>query len=188
MESSRELVDALLGAGDELRILITSREGLGIDGERPFAVRSLPVPVQESGCNLQAVEASAAVQLFVDRARIVDPDFTLTQLNASAVADVCRRLDGIPLAIELAAARVKVLSVKEILSKLDDRFRLLTEGKKALPRHQTLWSVFEWSYDHLTADERGCSACCRCLPAVGRWQQPRRSPVRRRMNLRCWSC
>jgi non-specific serine/threonine protein kinase len=155
LESSSELVDALLGAGDVLRILITSREGLGIDGERLFAVRSLPVPVPESGgCNLQAVEASAAVQLFVDRARIVDPDFTLTLLNASAVADVCRRLDGIPLAIELAAARVKVLSVKEILSKLDDRFRLLTGGKKAFPRHQTLWSVFEWSYDHLTADEQ----------------------------------
>ena len=75
-------------------------------------------------------------------------------MNASVVADVCRRLDGIPLAIELAAARVKVLSVEEILSKLDDRFRLLTGGKKALPRHQTLWSVFEWSYDHLTADEQ----------------------------------
>ena len=154
LESSGQLVDALLNGGDQLRILITSREGLGIDGERQFAVRSLPVPVQESGCNLQAVEASAAVQLFVDRARVVDPAFTLTELNASAVADVCRRLDGIPLAIELAAARVKVLSVEEILSKLDDRFRLLTGGKKALPRHQTLWSVFEWSYDHLTADER----------------------------------
>ena len=67
---------------------------------------------------------------------------------------LCRRLDGIPLAIELAAARVKMLSVEEILTKLDDRFRLLTGGKKALPRHQTLWSVFEWSYDHLTPDEQ----------------------------------
>jgi non-specific serine/threonine protein kinase len=154
LESSTELVDALLGAADELRILITSREGLGIDGERPFAVRSLPVPAPESAGDLQAVEASAAVRLFVDRARIVDPRFTLTQRNAAAVADICRRLDGIPLAIELAAARVKVLSVEEILSKLDDRFRLLTGGKKALPRHQTLRSVFEWSYDHLTAQEQ----------------------------------
>ena len=75
LQSTRELVEALLGAGDELRILITSREGLGIDGERPFAVRSLPVPAPESAGDLQAVEASAAVRLFVDRARIVDPRF-----------------------------------------------------------------------------------------------------------------
>ncbi len=154
LQPTRELVEALLGAGDELRILITSREGLGIDGERPVAVGSLPVPAPESVGDLQAVEASGAVRLFVDRARIVDPRFTLTLRNAAVVADVCRRLDGIPLAIELAAARVKVLSIEEIRSRLDDRFRLLTGGKKALPRHQTLWSVFDWSYDHLTADEQ----------------------------------
>jgi non-specific serine/threonine protein kinase len=154
LDSTREVVDALLGAGNELRILITSREGLGLDGERAFPVRSLPVPEPESAGDLQAVEASAAVRLFVDRARIVDPDFALTMENAAGVADICRRLDGIPLAIELAAARVKVLSVEEIRAKLDDRFRLLTGGKKALPRHQTLWSVFEWSYDHLTPDEQ----------------------------------
>jgi len=154
LDPARELVDALLGAGTELRILVTSREGLGIDGERAVPVRSLPVPGPESAGDLQAVEASAAVRLFVDRARIVDPDFALTMENAAGVADICRRLDGIPLAIELAAPRVKVLSVEEIRAKLDDRFRLLTGGKRALPRHQTLWSVFEWSYDHLTSDEQ----------------------------------
>ena len=154
LESTTALVDALLGAVNELRIVITSREGLGIDGERPIAVRSLPVPGLELAGDLQAVGASAAVRLFVDRARIVDPNFALTTENAPVVAEICRRLDGIPLAIELAAPRVRVLSVDEIRSKLDDRFRLLTGGKKALPRHQTLWSVFEWSYDHLTLEER----------------------------------
>ena len=154
LESSRALAEALLRAGHELGILVTSREGLGIDGERPFAVRSLSVPAPELVGDLQAVEASEAVRLFVDRARIGDPVFALTPRNAVVVADICRRLDGIPLAIELAATRVKMLSVEEIRSKLDDRFRLLTGGKRALPRHQTLRSVFEWSYDHLTADER----------------------------------
>jgi non-specific serine/threonine protein kinase len=154
LDSTRELVDALLGAGNELRILITSREGLGIDGERAFPVPSLPVPMPESADDLQAVEASAAVRLFVDRARIVDPSFALTMENAAGVADICRRLDGIPLAIELAAPRVKLLSVEDIRVKLDDRFRLLTGGRNALPRHQTLWSVFEWSYDHLAPDEQ----------------------------------
>ena len=153
LQPTRELVEALLGAGDGLRVLITSREGLGIDGERHFAVGSLTVPA-ESVAELQVIEAAGAVRLFVDRAQVADSHFALTEQNAAVVADVCRRLDGIPLAIELAAARVKMLSLEEIRSKLDDRFRLLTGGKKALPRHQTLWSVFEWSYEHLTADEQ----------------------------------
>ena len=154
LQSTSELAEALLAAGNELQILVTSREGLGIDGERPLTVGSLPLPAPESVGDLRAVEASAAVELFVDRARIVDTRFALTVRNAGLVADVCRRLDGIPLAIELAAARVKMLSLEEIRSRLDDRFRLLTGGKKALPRHQTLWSVFEWSYDHLEPEEQ----------------------------------
>jgi non-specific serine/threonine protein kinase len=154
LQSTSELVEALLGAWNELQILVTSREGLGIDGERPVVVGSLPLPAPESAGDLRAVEASAAVELFVDRARIVEPAFALTLRNAGVVADVCRRLDGIPLAIELAAARVKMLAIEEIRSKLDDRFRLLTGGKKALPRHQTLWSVFEWSYEHLAPEEQ----------------------------------
>ena len=104
--------------------------------------------------NLDAVKSSEAVRLFVDRAQIVDCEFVLDAQSAPPVVEICRRLDGIPLAIELAAARVKMLSVEEIRSRLDDRFRLLTGGHKALPRHQTLRAAFQWSYDLLTANEQ----------------------------------
>src|SRR5262249_27701148 len=86
------------------------------------------------------------------RARFALPEFTIDEKTAPAISEICRRLDGIPLAIELAAARIKVLSLSEIAAKLDDRFRLLTGGNKALPRHQTLRSTIQWSYDHLTPD------------------------------------
>ncbi len=149
------LSERLLTSAPELRLLVTSREGLGVTGERPYSVRSLPVPAPEQERDFHAVEASDAVQLFVDRARVVAPDFRLTEKTAPAVAEICRRLDGIPLAIELAAARVKVLSVDQIRAKLDDRFRLLTGGSKtALPRHQTLRATIQWSYDHLVPEEQ----------------------------------
>jgi len=149
------LADALLGAGDDLRILATSREGLGIEGERLFALRSLGLPAPDAGRDLTAVEGSEAVKLFIDRARLVLPDFALTTENAAAIAEICRRLDGIPLALELAAARVKILSVDQIIARLDDRFRLLTGGSRtALPRHQTLQAAIQWSYDQLSPDEQ----------------------------------
>ncbi len=149
------LSERLLTSAPELKLLVTSREGLGVKGERPYSVRSLPVPAPELERDLHAVEASDAVRLFVDRARIVAPDFRLTEKTAPAVAEICRRLDGIPLAIELAAARAKVLSVEQIRAKLDDRFRLLTGGSKtALPRHQTLRATIQWSYDHLVPEEQ----------------------------------
>ena len=100
------------------------------------------------------MKSSEAVRLFVDRAQIADGEFVLDAQSAPPVVEICRRLDGIPLAIELAAARVKMLSVEEIRSRLDDRFRLLTGGNKALPRHQTLRAAFQWSYDLLTAEEQ----------------------------------
>ena len=109
-----ELVDDLLGAGSELRILATSREGLGVAGERLFVGAVSAVAAAGRARDAATVAASQAVQLFMDRARRVAPDFTLTDANAATVADICRRLDGIPLAIELAAARVKVLSVDQI--------------------------------------------------------------------------
>ena len=90
----------------------------------------------------------------MDRAHRIAPDFALTDDNADAIADICRRLDGIPLALELAAARVKLLSVEQIRGQLDDRFRLLTGGKTALPRQQTLQAAIQWSYDQLAADEQ----------------------------------
>ena len=119
-----------------------------------FALRSLAVP-SGTKLNLDAVKSSEAVRLFVDRAQIVDGAFVLDAQSAPPVLEICRRLDaGIPLAIELAAARVKILSVEEIRSRLDDRFRLMTGGNKALPRHQTLRAAFQWSYDLLTAEEQ----------------------------------
>jgi predicted ATPase len=155
LAASTELAEALLAAAPNLRLLATSREGLGLDGERLFAVRSLGVPRREDWHDARALEASEAIHLFVDRARAVEGRFALDGKNGPIVAEICRRLDGIPLAIELAASRVKVLSVDQIRSKLDDRFRLLTGGSKtALPRHQTLRATVQWSYDQLADEER----------------------------------
>ena len=146
--------DELLAASDDLRVLVTSREALGIEGERLLNVGPLGAPAAGERA-LPALAASDAVALFVDRARQVVRDFSLDESNADAVADICRRLDGIPLAIELAAARVKVLSVEQIRSRIDDRFRLLTGGSKsALPRHQTLQATIGLSYDSLAPQER----------------------------------
>jgi tetratricopeptide (TPR) repeat protein len=97
---------------------------------------------------------SEAVSLFVDHARLVLPDFEITEANAAAIAEICRRLDGIALALELAAARVRVLSLEDIRARLDDRFRLLTGGSRAMPRHQTLQATMQWSHDHLTSAEQ----------------------------------
>jgi predicted ATPase len=146
--------DDLLEAGAEPRVMATSREALGIQGERLLNVGPLGAPAAGVR-DLTAVASSDAVGLFVDRARQVVRDFALDEHNADAVADICRRLDGIPLALELAAARVKVLSVDQIRGRLDDRFRLLTGGSKsALPRHQTLQATIAWSYDTLTREEQ----------------------------------
>jgi predicted ATPase len=150
-----DVADGLLESSDELRILVTSREGLGLDGERLVPIRPLAVPPAGSTGDLAAVAAADAVRLFVDRAQRVAREFALTPDNAEAVAEICRRLDGIPLAIELAAARVKLLSLDQIRRRLDDRFRLLTGGARtALPRHQTLLATLQWSYDHLPPEEQ----------------------------------
>jgi predicted ATPase len=153
LDACASLVDALLNTVGDIRVLATSRERLGIDGERLIALGSLAVP-SKACFDLDAVKGSEAVSLFVDRAQIVDSEFVLDTHSAPPVVEICGRLDGIPLAIELAAARVKMLSVEEIRSRLDDRFRLLTGGNKALPRHQTLRAAVQWSYDLLTAEEQ----------------------------------
>jgi len=151
--AASEVVDALLGAGDRLRVIVTSREGLGIEGERTFTLHSLAMPA--AGAAGAELERSEAVQLFLDRARSVIPDFVLDGETAPAVTEICRRLDGIPLALELAAARLRVLRAGEIAARLDDRFRLLTGGSRtALPRHQTLQAAVQWSYDLLDDEER----------------------------------
>ena len=151
-----DLAVALLRACPQVRILATSREGLGVPGEILWRVPSLSLP--EDVDHLRPRDGLLlyeAVRLFVDRAMAVAPGFAITQENALAVAQVCRRLDGIPLAIELAAARAKVLAVEQIAARLDDRLRLLTGSSRVVaPRHQTLRAAIDWSYYLLSEKER----------------------------------
>jgi len=153
--ASAALAQSLLSAAPGVRVLATSREGLNVPGERTVTVRSLALPAIGSEHDIPRLESCETVRLFVERARLAVSKFSLDAKTAPAVAEICRRLDGIPLAIELAAARVKVLSVEEIRARLDDRFRLLTGGRTtALARQQTLLAAIEWSYDHLAPDEQ----------------------------------
>jgi predicted ATPase len=149
------LAQGLLQSCPHLRVLATSREALGIAGETRYRVPSLSLPAAERLPVLEHLGQYEAVRLFLERAAAVLPGFRLTAANAAGVAEVCRRLDGIPLAIELAAARMNALPVEELAARLEDRFRLLRSGSRtALPRHQTLRSLIDWSYDLLTEPER----------------------------------
>jgi non-specific serine/threonine protein kinase len=150
-----EVAERLLRGCPDLHILATSREALGIAGETAFRVPSLSVPGTEGPASAEAVARYESVRLFVERAQAASPEFRLREEDVGAVGQVCRRLDGIPLAIELAAARVKLLSVAQIAERLDDRFRLLTGGSRtALPRQQTLRALIDWSYDLLSTAEQ----------------------------------
>jgi predicted ATPase/DNA-binding winged helix-turn-helix (wHTH) protein len=150
-----ELAEALLRTAPRLRILATSREGLGITGETLWRVPSLSVPERRQTASAETLLKYDAVRLFVERAAAVDPAFTTTVANASMVAQVCHRLDGIPLAIELAAARVNVLSIEQIDSRLNDCLRLLTGGSRtAVARQRTLKATVNWSYGLLSDPER----------------------------------
>jgi predicted ATPase/class 3 adenylate cyclase len=147
------LADALLQAAPQLRIIATSREGLHIRGEQTYPVFPLRVPDRKA--NAESLLRSDAVQLFVERARLQQPGFTLTEGEAPAVAELCARLEGIPLALELAAARMRSLSVADINARLHDRFKLLTGGSRvALERQQTLRALVNWSYDLLQESEQ----------------------------------
>ena len=140
LDAATMLAEAILAAAPGVRILATSREGLGIADERVRPLRSLAV-------SAEVPEGSDAVVLFADRARAVDPDFVLDARSVAAVVEICRRLDGIPLAIELAAARVATMTPAEIAGHLNERFRLLTGGRRGrVERHQTLRAAIEWSY------------------------------------------
>jgi predicted ATPase len=150
-----ELTAALLQSGPHTKVLASSREPLRIAGETAYAVPTLAVPRTKVEMTREALAQCEAVQLFVDRAIAAQPSFELTSQNAAAVADICSRLEGIPLALELAAARVRTLPVATIAERLGDRFRFLTGGSRnALPRHQTLRALIDWSFDLLTQDER----------------------------------
>ena len=162
--TAADLVVRLLASCPSLTVLATSREALGVDGERVFQVPSLVVPDpvrldewhdEGSAVLPEAVANADAVRLFVDRARAALSSFSLTPANAEAVVEICRRLDGIPLAIELAAARITHLSAQEIALGLGDRFRLLTGGRRsAVPRQQTLQALIDWSWDLLSDTDR----------------------------------
>jgi non-specific serine/threonine protein kinase len=154
IEACADLVATLLLEAAGLRVVATSREALGVTGETVFRVPSLSLP-GEPMVSAEALLDAEATHLFLDRARAVDPTFTLTHGNASSIARICQRLDGIPLAIELAAARVMVLSVEQIETRLRDRFRLLIGGARtAVARHRTLEATVDWSYDLLSIVER----------------------------------
>jgi predicted ATPase/tetratricopeptide (TPR) repeat protein len=148
VEACAELADDVLDRCPRVRILATSREAFGIDGEHNHPVPSLAVPSADDDLS------SEATRLFADRASTVRESFELGAASAASVAQICRRLDGIPLAIELAAAQVVHMSPKQIAERLDDRFVLLTGGRRRVQRQQTLAATLDWSYELLTEDER----------------------------------
>jgi predicted ATPase len=155
LASCVRLIDALLHQCPGLHIMATSREVLGVEGEALWRLDTLSVPEQHNPVTADELLGYEAAQLFLDRAALRGPSFKPTPLNASAIAQLCRRLDGIPLAIELAAARIEILNVEQILSKLNDGFRLLaTNGQTITPRHQTLHTAIDWSYRLLHENER----------------------------------
>ena len=155
IEDCARFAEFVLQAAPNVRILATSREALGIGGEQIYRVPPLSTPNSKQLTISEELTKFESVQLFIERAALVSPNFELTTDNAFSIAQICLRLDGIPLAIELAAARMRSMSVEQIASHIDDRFRLLTGGSRtALPRHQTLHSLIEWSYDLLNESER----------------------------------
>ena len=148
-------VAELLAVGPNLKILVTSRAALHLYGEHEFPVSPLALPDSRSKPSVEILARCPAVALFVQRARAVKPDFELNRENATTIAEICARLDGLPLAIELAAARVKVLSPALILTRLASRLQLLTGGARDMPqRQQTLRAAIDWSYDLLAAAEQ----------------------------------
>ena len=155
IQASAALADKLLNHASSLKIMATSREALGVKGEMSWHVPSLSLPDLKHLPSVEGLSQYEAVSLFIDRAILAQPHFMVTKENAPAIAQICFRLDGIPLAIELAAARVKALSADQIAKRLDDRFRLLTGGSRtALERHQTLRAAIDWSYNLLSEQEK----------------------------------
>ena len=155
--ATASLTENLLAACPALTVLATSREALGVEGEVNWQVPplSLPKAGPGSGLTASALAASDAVKLFEQRAQLVRPSFKVTDENAAQVASICQRLDGLPLAIELAAARMRILSSAQLAERLDDIFALLVGGaRSAPPRHQALRATLDWSHDMLDAEER----------------------------------
>ena len=155
IDASANLTEKLLVNCPRLKITATSREALKISGEKIIRVDSLTTPDPDELATTESISQFEAVRLFIDRALAVNSDFQVNNENAPALAEICCRLDGIPLAIELAAARIKVLPLEKINDRLSDRFKLLTGGKRTvLPRQQTLRAMIDWSYDLLNDNEK----------------------------------
>jgi predicted ATPase/serine/threonine protein kinase len=155
LEGAATLAAALLRSCPATRVIATSRQALGLEGETVFMVPALAIPAAAEAASPESLRGFEAVELFVDRARAARPEFELTGANAPAVAEICRRLDGIPIALELAAARIRMLDVEEIRTRLHDRFKLLARpGGDPQSRRHTVKAVIQWSWDHLLAPER----------------------------------
>lgn len=155
LETVANLADAIIQACPHVNLLNTSRQRLGIHGEEVVRLAPLDVPPETGGQTSSTALEFGAVELFVDRARSVDKSFALTDDNAPIVGRICRQLDGIPLALELASARVSVLSIANLAQRLSERFKILTGGSRtALPRHKTLLALMEWSYNLLSPQEQ----------------------------------
>ncbi len=168
IEASAQVTNTLLTAAPNLTVLASSREALGVKGELSYPIPSLSLPDPKHLPEIEQLSQFEAVRLFIDRARLVIPHFAVDKANAPYVAQICCRLDGIPLAIELAASRVKVLSPEQIAARLDDRFRLLTGGSRtAVPRQQTLRAMIDWSYNLLSEQEK--TLFRRLVVFVGGW-------------------
>ena len=155
VDACARFAEMLLREGTELRILATSREGFGIGVEQPWPVQPLAIPKGDDASSIAQLATIESVRLFVERATVVQRNFSLAEANAEAVAEICRRLDGLPFAIELAAARMRDMSAEQIKLKLRDRFRLLAAGSRtALPRQRTLQATLDWSHQLLLEPER----------------------------------
>ena len=162
-----DIAAAVLQSAPGVHIVATSREPLGVPGETVWRVRSLAVPEPSAALSAETLAAFDATRLFMSRAESVDPTFGVTAANAATIARICQRLDGIPLAIELAAARVAVLSVEQIETRLQDRFRLLTGGTRtAVARQRTLEATVDWSYQLLSDRERRLFARLSIFPST----------------------
>src|SRR5882757_1432794 len=155
IDAAAGLAAALLSGAPGVSVLATSREPLGLAGEREYRLASLGIPQASSGLTASEAAAFPAVQLFVERASAIVEDFALTDANASAVVEICRRLDGLPLDIEFAAPRVEVLGVEGLAARLDGSLQLLgTRRRTTMPRHRTMRAVVDWSYGLLSEDEQ----------------------------------
>ena len=165
LDAVAQCADAWLAAAPDVRLVVTSREALGLQGELVFPVAPLALPPGDAG-DAQILDAEA-VQLLIDRAALATPGFELGAGEARIAAEICRRVDGIPLALELAAVQLRVVAPAQLLDLLQERFRLLTQQRRALPRQQTMQAVITWSYERLHADEKSllhalalCSGGC----------------------------